>query len=38
MKRLVVYGHPHVVGGMLVSSEGSLVGETTGNILFDQDV
>lgn len=35
---MVVDGHPHVVGGSTVSAGGDLFVETTGNLLFDQDV
>ena len=35
---MVVAGHPHVVGGTTLSPAGDLFVETTGNLLFDQDV
>lgn len=36
--RLVVDGHPHVVGGVTVAPDGSLTADTMGNLLFDQTV
>lgn len=35
---LVVNGHPHVVGAVEVDADGSLLAQSMGNLLFDQDV
>ncbi|MFC5380884.1 CapA family protein [Aquipuribacter nitratireducens] len=34
----VVNSHPHVVGGVGLTEDGRLVAESTGNLLFDQDL